>query len=322
MHYFWVIPAFVLFFLPLTAPAFEFEGPFQVRNQFPVFLPLNQPYLEQASLEDSFSLSLSHSSVFMIEDSDQWSAHLDLELTELNLRYKKRIPGSAELGIDVPVLRATGGFMDRPLEWYHRAFGFPDYNRSTRPRNVFLYSIRKDGALLVQGENDRAGFGDVRISLKKKFFETAGRTGSFLADVELPTGNPRIGYGNGSIDAGFALLMDQQISPGARLSANIGAVFPGDLKACQRLELEPYFYAGTAVEYFAWTDLSVLAQFTAQTSPFPETEISQIDTSGMLLILGGRYYLSFGSFDFSLTEDLNTSGAPDFVLNLSLKKDL
>ena len=80
-----MVPAVLMLFLLCSAPAFAFEGPLQVKNQFPIFLPINQPYLEQASSASSFSLSLSHSSVFVIEDSAYWTANFDLELTELNL---------------------------------------------------------------------------------------------------------------------------------------------------------------------------------------------------------------------------------------------
>jgi hypothetical protein len=74
------------------------------------------------------------------------------------------------------------------------------------------------------------------------------------------------------------------------------------------------------MEYFAWPAFSLLAQVTVQTSPWPKTGISQIDTPSILLVLGGRYYVNSGSFEFSLAEDPNTSGAPDFILNLSCKK--
>lgn len=302
-----------------SAFAASFQGPFQVRNQFPIFLPVNQPYLERASTEDSFSLSLSHSSVYVIEDSAQWSAHLDIELTELNIRCKKDISGLFEFGIDVPVIRATAGFMDRPLAWYHRAFGFPDYNRSERPQNEFLYDIKKDGAPLIEGDSNRAGFGDVRLTFKRKVLESP-LVVSILADLELPTGNARIGYGNGSTDTGLALLLDYDLRNDARLYANIGVVFPGDLKAHQTVKLKTFGYAGAGVEYLAWPHLGLLAQFMVQTSPFPETGISQIDTPGILLVLGGRYYFSSSSLELSLTEDPNTSGAPDFILNLTYKK--
>jgi hypothetical protein len=137
------------------AAAVELAGPFQVKNQFPIFLAADQPYLELAAPADSFSLSLSHSSIFVMEDSAAWSAHLDLELTELNVRYRRTVPGGLELGVDLPFLRATTGFLDRPLAWYHRVFGFSDYNRSSRPDNAFLYELRRDGMPVIMARTTK-----------------------------------------------------------------------------------------------------------------------------------------------------------------------
>jgi hypothetical protein len=314
-----MVPAVLMLFLFCPVPALAFEGPLQVKNQFPIFLPINQPYLEQAYTESSFSLSLSHSSVFLIEDSTHWTAHLDLELTEINLRCRKDIPDLFEIGVDIPVLRATAGFMDRPLEWYHETFGFPDYGRSTRPQNDFLYDVKKDGMPLIEGDNDRAGFGDVRLAFKKKI-SGIDPVISILADVELPTGNARIGYGNGSIDSAIAVLLDKDLGSETRLYANLGAVFPGDLKAHQTVKLDNFIYAGTGLEALIWSHCSLLGQIMVQTSPFPHTGISEIDNTALILIFGARYYAGTGRFELSLTEDPNTSGAPDFILNFSYKK--
>lgn len=310
----------VLFFVqPSRSSAAAFEGPLQVKNQFPLFLPINQPYLEQASTESSFSLGLNHSSVFVMNSSPQWSAHLDIELTELDLRYKRDIPGLFEVGVDVPVERATAGFMDRPLARYHSAFGFGDYGRSSRPYNDFLYDIRKDGAPVIEGDNDRAGFGDVRLTLKRKIMESDPVI-SVLADIELPTGNPRVGYGNGSYDSAFAVLVDKTLGEKTKLYGNIGAVLPGDLKAFQTVGLSNFYYAGAGIEALIWQRVGLLAQYVVQTSPYPHTGISQIDGVGMILVLGGRYYADSGSYELSLTEDPNTTGAPDFILNFTGKK--
>jgi hypothetical protein len=254
-----------------------------------------------------------------MNQSAQGSAQLDLELTELALRYKKEIAGLFEVGVDVPVLRATGGFLDGPLEWYHETFGFDDYGRSSRPKNAFLYQVKKDGAMLIEGISDRTGFGDVRFTFKKKLIENDPVI-SLMGDIELPTGNAKIGYGNGSVDTGIAVLLDKDLGEETKLFANVGAVFPGDLKAYQRVELDDFFYAGTAVETLPWPSVSLLAQLMIQTSPYPHTGITQIDTPAVILVVGGRYYGSSGSYEFSLTEDVNTSGAPDFILNLSYKK--
>ncbi|MGE5172300.1 MAG: DUF3187 family protein, partial [Betaproteobacteria bacterium] len=258
----------IAIFVPCSSLAITFGGPLEVKNQFPIFLPINQPYLEMAATENSFSLSLSHSSVFVIEDSSHWSTHLDIELTELNFRYRRDFPGLFEVGVDLPVLRATQGFMDRPLAWYHRTFGFQDYGRSTRPDNTFLYDVRKDGSPLIEGINDRVGFGDARLTFKKKVIGTDPVV-SLMADVELPTGNARIGYGSGSVDAGIAVLLDKDLGPDSRLYANLGAVSPGDLKAYQTVKLDDFYYAGIGIEALVLPHLSLLGQLMVQTSPYP-----------------------------------------------------
>ena len=87
-----------MLFSSSAAPAFD--GPLQIKNQFPLFLYVDVPYLETASLEDSFSVSLSHSSVYLVDNSSKWDMGLDMEITELDLRLKKNIHDFIELGVD------------------------------------------------------------------------------------------------------------------------------------------------------------------------------------------------------------------------------
>src|SRR5512135_3679279 len=97
-------------FLFFSSSSSAFEGPLQVKNQFPLFLHLDAPVLESAVMENSFSAALSHSSVFLTRDSSNWSVNLDMEITELALRFRKVIPGLFEIGVEVPVLSFESGF--------------------------------------------------------------------------------------------------------------------------------------------------------------------------------------------------------------------
>jgi hypothetical protein len=137
-----VLYFFLLVYLFFASTAFSFDGPLQVKNQLPLSLNLNSPYLESAATENSFSVSLSHSSVYMIKKSKDWLVNLDMELTELSFRYRRIISNLFELGIEIPLLSFTGGFMDGFLNSYHQIFGFPDYGRCNRPNNEFLYKRR------------------------------------------------------------------------------------------------------------------------------------------------------------------------------------
>jgi hypothetical protein len=143
---------------------------------------------------------------------------------------------------------------------------------------------------------------------------------SIRADVELPTGDADVGFGNGSIDAGISFLVDKQFGDTFKAYANIGAVFPGDLKAYDRIRLKDYLYAGTSLEAVLWKNISLIGQMFIQGSPFPDTDISSVDRTAVLLAFGGRYYSGSNSFELFLTEDPNTSGAPDFTMNFSFKR--
>ena len=91
---YWCALALLLFACAL--PAWPFEGPLQVRHQFPILVPLDPPYLESAAVRDAVAVSLSHSSVYVTQTSAAWTVNMDLELTELMVRLKKTFPLSHE----------------------------------------------------------------------------------------------------------------------------------------------------------------------------------------------------------------------------------
>ena len=319
-HFIFVMSVTTVFLLFFSSSALPFEGPLQVKNQFPLFLFLNSPRLESASTETSFSAGISHSSVFMLKDSSEWSVNLDMEITELALRYRKDIPHIAELGLEVPFVSFESGFMDSFLESYHKAFGFSDYGRSSRPHNEFLFEVRRNGALIIKGKEGRTGLGDIRLTAKKVVL-SGDPVVSVRADIQLPTGDASAGFGAGSLNAGATLLLDKRISEKFITYWNVGAGFPGDLKAKDTVTLKTFVHAGAGIEAALWKSFSLLGQIEFQTSPYPETGIGRMDRISALFSFGGRYLSGKNSFEFSLTEDPNTAGAPDVTFNFIYKRN-
>ncbi len=299
---------------PTTARAFE--GPLQVRNQFPLFIGIDPPYFESAIVQDAVSINLTHSSVYVIEEKQPWVVDMDLETTELNLRLKKKTSNSTEVGLDLPFLRTEQGFLDRPVAWIHETLGTGDYGRHNRPMNEFLYDIKYQGMPVIAPENGKAGLGDVRLTVKQ-IIRKGSPIVSLLAGLELPTGDANLGFGNGSVDASFAVLVDFDMGKAYHGYVNVGGVFPGDLKGHQTIPLRDYAYGGFGVEAAWWEHFHVIVQTLAQGSPFPKTYIRQVDWPGVLLVMGGRYSFEKSSIEFSLTEDPSTAGTPDFILNIS-----
>jgi len=308
----------VLFLRP--AGGFSFEGPLQVKNQFPLFLHLDAPVVESAVNESAFSLSLSHSSIFMMKNSADWTVNLDMEVTELVLQYQRDIPDIFEVGIEVPVLSFSSGFLDSSLDSYHRAFGFSDYGRSSRPQNEFLYELKRNNTVVLKAEDGRVGLGDIRLTIRRMLRRDDPFV-SVKAEMEFPTGRASKGFGNGSIDGGISLLVDKRLGQKFNSYVNFGIVFPGDLHAEKTVALRTYYYAGAALEAAFWKDFKLIGQVLFQSSPFPDTGIGSVDRTAALLTFGGRYASGKNSLEFSLTEDANTAGAPDVTFNLVYKKN-
>lgn len=244
-----------------------------------------------------------------------------MEVTELNLRLKKTVKDFLEIGIDIPLVSFNSGFMDGFLNSYHDAFGFPDYGKSNRSDNEFLYELRRNEIIILEGNGGSLNIGDIRLSLKKPILYNDPAI-SIKGYLEFPAGNAKDSYGNGSIDAGIAILFDKKLGEKVKTYFNIGAVFPGDLKGHETIDLREYIYGGAGVEASLLNNLSLLGQVFIQGSPYPTTEISAVDRTAVLLSLGGRYIFGKNSFELSFTEDPNTAGAPDFTFNFSFKRKL
>lgn len=299
--------------------AFSFEGPLQPSNQFPLFMHLNPLSFEAAGLENSYSLSISHSTVYLVQSSNEWSVGLDMELTRLDVRIRKTFFDSFEIGADLPFLSFSPGFMDGPVNFFHRTAGFANYGREKRPDNDFLYEVRRRGVTVIKGEPGKVGLSDIRLSAKKAVI-SSDPVMSLKLDVELPTGDAKKGYGNGNLGSSISLLLDKQLGKRFVTYCNAGLAFPGDLEGYETINLRQFAFGGIALEMAAWKDLNLLAQISFQGSPYPETDIRAIDATAALLTLGGRYKtLNRGSFEFNFTEDPNTAGAPDFTVGLVYK---
>jgi len=302
-----------------SSNAFTFEGPLQVKNQLPLFMYVNAPYLETARIENSFSVSLSHSSVYLVEESTEWYIGLDMEVTELNLRLKKIIKDFLEVGVDIPIVSFNSGFMDSFINSFHEVFDLRDYGRSNRPDDAFLYDVSTGGIRVLDAKGGNITIGDIRMSLKKPIL-IGDPAISIKGDLEFPTGDAKGGYGNGGIDAGIAVLFDKELSEKFKGYCNLGAVFPGDLKGNETIELEEFVYIGAGIESCLWKKLGLVGQVLIQGSPYPGTDIAEIDRTSVLLSFGGRYLFGRNSLEISLTEDPSISGAPDFTLNVTFKR--
>lgn len=301
------------------ADAYPFGGPLRVTNVHPLYVAAGSPAVVGARPRSSASVTLTYGSTYLAGSSPRFSVGLDTETLVVELALRKAVTDRFELGLAVPVVSQNDGFMDGALEAYHSAFGFPDYGRSERPHNAFLYNLDRDGRLVLSGEGGGAGVGDVTASLKGVVFKREKTVVSLYGYVELPTGSARRGYGTGSPGAGAAILADARVAERLMVYLNGGYAVTGDLEATEVIPLSPYPFGAVALEW-AWREgFALIGQYSVQGSPF-ETGIDALDGTSMLLSFGGRLALAGGSVELAFTEDPNTTGAPDFSLTVGYSR--
>jgi hypothetical protein len=306
--------AFVV--LPSVVLAGDFEGPLHIKNSHPLFLAMGSPELLSAKTGNSASVGLTYASTYMPDRSQAWSFGVDLETAVLDLRLKKVLANGLEVSIDLPLISNNSGVLDGPLASYHNAFGFPDYGRSERPKNEFLFQVTRNGKTVIQGENGGISLGDIRLGIKKELY-SGGPLISLQGFVNLPTGDPDTGYGSGRVNGGASVLLNKALNSTVMAYFNAGFGIIDTLAAQESVKLKNYLYGGAGVEWALSGKWRLNAQFFAQQSPLRTTGVRDIDTTSSLLSLGGRYRVGKQSaIGISLTEDPSTAGAPDFMVAL------
>lgn len=301
---------------PQTASA----EPLHIRNGFPPFQGVAAPPLMSAESADSISLNAVWSSTYMTRKSREWDLKIDLETVTTEILLEKKLADGLGISFDIPLISNNSGVLDNPVNAYHRAFGFPDYGRSSRPDNEFLYSIRRNGKTVIEGRAGGTGLGDIRMGIKKTI-PSGDVSAAISGFAEAPTGDTDGGFGNGSWDFGASALVNAQLLENIAFTANIGYAFPGPLRAHETVALKSFVYGGADIEWKYSARTGFNAQVLAQQSPLRNTGIREIDDVSVLLGFGASYAANGRTtVEASFTEDPGTAGAPDFMLSFGLKR--
>ena len=311
-----VLALCLISFFELTGIAKGFEGPLNIRNSLPLFLSVGSPAIISAECENSLNIDFTYSSTYLVDTSNEWSFKMDLETAVMDIQVRKLLGDSMEISLDLPVISFNSGIMDGFLKVYHDAFGFPDYGRSKRPLNDFLFEVTHNGSTVIRGKSGEIALGDLKMGIKKALY-IGDPYISIYGFIEFPTGDPKGGYGNGALDGGVALLVNKGLGDRVMTYLNAGIVFTDSFRAEQTVSLRDYLYGGVGVEWLYSKRISLNTQFFIQGSPFRKTGIRSIDEVATILSFGGIYRIDPKSaLEISFSEDTNTAGAPDFMAGI------
>ncbi len=303
--------------------------PFSTPNQSPLIAVYGLPSVDGAKIaakhEGAVNLTLDLASNYVTNDNSRETIVLDGESLCLTIAARYGIGRNLELGIDVPMWVAGGGFLDGFIEGYHSTFGFPNGGRELAPRNRLLYDYRKDGQTLLHLERSGQGLGDIRFTGGWQVYSSTdqNRQVALRAALKLPTGDTDALFGSGSVDLAlwlmggtdhhFALGKLSLFGAGGLMGLTRGKVLPD-----QQRSLVGFGTLGLGFQPTGWLELKI--QTNAHTSFYSDSDLTQINAPSAQLTMGGALHFSpQTSLAIGVTEDVVVGASPDVVFHLSLQ---
>ena len=241
----------------------------------------------------------------------------DGESWRTSFSYRRRIGGRWSIGVELPLYRHSGGFIDDFIDAWHSFFGMPDGNRNLRAEDQLrsLYSDRGSTVFLLT--EPRGGVGDMQISVAralggpdgwlvravvKRPAGDAGRlTGSGGTDVSGSAFKQHAGRFAGNpagIDwgAGLLLIGEADVFAARHEDRVVFGTFGGGWRTLPRLGLKAQLDLHSR---FCDSSLDEMGKDSIQASV------------GDWLALGERRWLSL-----AVSEDLIVRSAPDFSVHI------
>lgn len=243
---------------------------------------------------------------------------IDAESQTLNVSLRRRFGASFEIGLDVPYVRHSGGYLDSVIYNFHNAIGLSNSQRDG-PDDQFRLLFAKDGVTRIDMASPVSGIGDVQLSAAMRFEHLTLRGG-----IKLPTGDAARLTGSGATDVSIGVhagrtttFFDRDLA----YSGFLGVLALGAGDVMPDLQRSSVPYGGMALRWHVTPRFALSTQLYAQGSYFD----IDLDELG-----GNTFQLAFGGdIDFpaqrlllriAIAEDIAAAAAPDFALHLSIRR--
>lgn len=314
--------------MPQSVGAENFQASgFSMRNHAPFSALIGIPNGWPDGTDHSTEFSWNTSNHSMREVSGDELLLLDGETQTLSARIQKRLFSRMQLGIEIPWLQHSGGYMDDFIDGWHGLFGLPEGIRPQTPDNDLMYAYEKNGVQVFQFEESKSGLGDIQLAMGLDL-GAIGKPGSssYLSrlpwhlkfNLKVPTGDIEKLTGSGNIDVGAGLGVR---SPGGSKIdwwLETGVVWPGDVDIVGLDSSAQIYYYNGAVAWRLLANLDVLLQLAGHTSLY-DTNVNMLGEPAMQLGVGAMWHVSEKyAMRFGFFEDLIAESAPDFGIEMAV----
>jgi hypothetical protein len=240
---------------------------------------------------------------------------LDGETLRTVLEASLGLGSRFEIGLELPFLLHTGGFLDSIIDSYHDRFDLPDGGRTAFRRDRYVAGYVGDGSSVFV-EEDRGGvrMGDIVLTGRAALMRAGARRPAITvsASAKIPTGDPDHLDGSGSADYSVALQVSARVGRSS-LDGGYAYTIVGDWDLAPDLPLRDSRSVFATYSFTATPRTSVLVQFLRTRGPFEFRAGNDIGRVSNEIALGLRHRLAGGVlFDWAVIENLNTDlNTPD-----------
>ena len=295
----------------LPASRHNNANPFVQVQGLPGFSGVTQP----ASGEFKTRVLLEINNEFFQETSENEQVRLDYERTTLSLNVDFGLNERLSLGLEIPLMFNSGGFLDGVIENWHDLFGLEQGGRDDAPRDQFLISYLSESQSVLIDDSD-SGLGDVSFYADTALYQTAERKTKLRTTLKLPTGDEDHLFGSGGYAFSMSLSAAAKPAENIHMFAAAGATYltEGDVLGDRQNNL-----VATATLGLGWIfrpHILLSAQLDLNTKVYDDSDLDAISGQAGVLYVSAQYRFSNQSLlQLGFTEDvINKDAAPDFGL--------
>ncbi len=352
------IAVFIIFIIiagiiPCDAGEINFRGPLAVRNQFPATLPFlaftagqayhhspgNWHIAMQYSHANTYTRSagilsqLPQSDYRMQFDPAQLQTdpapgqyYIDSGSGRMALQVAYTISRDLSVSLELPLISYYGGFLDIPIENFHKLAGYPFRSRTMMSANQTQFFISANNKVhLNEGQLGAPGIGDVVLQARQLLISETNHFPAMTMRIaaKLPTGDVNTLKGSGSFDFGADVLLSKKIGNGFA-TTNLGVVIPGKWKLIPEMKTRPSLSWILVYEQPLGSSVSLLIQNQILTSVLSHEFNADIAKTSYEWTLGSKIDISKSMrISIGVTENyINHENAPDFGMHAGLEWQL
>jgi hypothetical protein len=314
----------IILLIPIySAKASEVRA-FHNINQLPFKQIYGLPYLDNNPLTEAgklrFNVITNISNTFDVSAGTHDIIVTDVETLRASLIVSYAVQNNWQLGIEVPYVRHSGGFLDDFIHDWHDFFNMPQNGRTkdNSDQIQISYFSTKGASFALTGSDGDVG--DIRIN-SAYTLPWRNRALIFSTELKLPTGDFDKLTGSGGVDMSFGLTINDPYSLekyNITLFGGLAGIFLGDIDGDMSVIQNNFALTGRAgIGWQAFRLIQLKLQLDAHT-PLYDSDIKEMGDPALQLVMGGSLIFSDDAYlDISIAEDIYISTAADVAFQLA-----